>query len=95
MATIKTKSNLIHLDTERIKRRGDEPMGGAETLDEYEFLIDNGTHPLLAAQMLGVPYANLQKLARDHERSGLFNRMDIGEWNRFAHDNHIPSRWAA
>lgn len=83
---VKTKSNLIHLDVERIKRRGDLPMNGAETLDEFEFLIDGGTHPL-AAQMLGVPYANLQKIARDYERVGLFNRMDIGEWQRFAHDN--------
>lgn len=66
MATIKTKSNLIHLDVERINRRGDDPMGASETLDEFEFLIDAGTHPLLAAQLLGVNYDSLQKLAARH-----------------------------
>lgn len=92
---VKTKSNLIHLDVERIKRRGDKPMSGAETLDEFEYLIEAGTHPLLAAQMLGVPYGNLQKLARDLKRPGLFTRVDIGAWNRHDHDNHKRSRWTA
>lgn len=88
MATIKTKSNLIHLDAERIARRGDKPMEGAETLGEFEHLLDAGTHPLLAAQMLGVPYANLERLANRHGRSDLFTRVDIGEWDRF----RLPER---
>ncbi len=95
MATIKTKSTLIHLDRERIARRGDQPMGGEETLDEFEYLLDADTHPLLAAQMLGVPYGNLMTLAARHGREGLFTRMDIGEWDQFAHDKGNQYRRAA
>lgn len=82
-APVKTRGNLIHLDAERIARRGDRPMDGAETLDEFEFLIDSGVHPLLAAQMLGVRYDTLNKLASNHGRGELFTRIDIGLWNRF------------
>lgn len=80
---IKTNPTLIHLDAERIKRRGDKPMDGAETLDEFTFLIDSGVHPLLAAQMLGVKYDSIQKLAERHGRTGLFDRIDIYEWKRY------------
>lgn len=79
---VKTNTNLIHLDEERIKRRGDKPMSGPEVLDEFEFLLNAGTHPLLAAQMLGVKYDNLQRLAGRHGRVGLFGRVDIGAWKR-------------
>lgn len=81
---IKTNPTLIHLDAERMKRRGDKPMDGAETLDEFEYLIDSGVHPLLAAQQLGVKYSNLMKLAGNHGRDGLFTRVDIGLWDRYS-----------
>lgn len=80
---VKTRTNLIHLDAERIARRGDTQMSGAETLDEFEFLIDAGTHPLLAAQLLGVRYDTLNKLASNHGRGELFTRIDIGLWDRY------------
>lgn len=81
---IKTKTNLIHLDVERIKRRGEKPMAGPEVLDEFEFLLEVGTHPLLAAQELGIPYENLHKLATRYGRSDLFGRVDIGLWDRYS-----------
>lgn len=79
---------LIHLDRERMKRRGEKKMSGSEMLDEFEYLLDAGTHPLLAAQMLGVNYQTLNKVANRHGRNDLFARVDIGAWNRFA----LPDR---
>lgn len=86
-AVIKTNPKIVHLDRERIKRRGDKPMAGPEVLDEFEFLTDAGTHPMLAAQMLGMKYATLVSLANRWGRSELINRSDVGYWNRFRHDN--------
>lgn len=80
---IKTNTNLIHLDAERIQRRGDKPMTGPEVLDEFEFLIDTGAHPLLAAQLLGVKYKTLHKLALRYGRAELFTRVDIALWDRY------------
>jgi hypothetical protein len=85
---VKIKTNLIHLDAERIKRRGDKPMIGPELLDEFEFLLDAGTHPLLAVELLGADYANLQRLASRYGRVGLFARVDIGAWKR----DQLPER---
>ena len=82
-AAVKTRTNLIHLDAERIARRGDRGMSGPETLDEFEFLIDTGTHPLLAAQLLGVRYDTLNKIASRYGRGELFTRIDIGAWDRY------------
>lgn len=79
-------AELIHLDRERMERRGDKPMTSTELLDEFEYLLDNDVHPYLAAQQLGVKYDSLNKLAARHGRSELFHRVDPGAWNRYAFD---------
>ncbi|WP_144795729.1 hypothetical protein [Microbacterium paludicola] len=91
---VRQNKNVSYLDAERIKRRGDKPMEGPEVLDEFEFLISAGTHPLLAAQMLGMKYATLGKLAGRHNRQELLSLFDIGEWDRYKHDNNQYGRAA-
>lgn len=81
-------SNLIHLDRERMKRRGDTRMVGAELIDEVVFLLDQGTHPLLAAEMVGRDWDSITRTARGLGRSEEVCRFDIDEWRRFT----IPDR---
>ena len=66
---------LIYLDRERTKRRGDKPMKAAEKLAELEWLLDAGTHPEHAAAQLGTNVDALIKLARDHSRMDLVRRI--------------------
>lgn len=65
---------LIYLDKERIRLRGDEPMGGSEKLDEAEWLRDGGLHQLVVARQLGSTWESLGKLAYRH------GRVDLGGW---------------
>lgn len=73
----------IELDAERTKARGDSPMTSAEVLDELVWLLDGGTHPHLAAQMLGKSWEALTKAAERAGRSAEINRIDIDEWRRY------------
>lgn len=80
----RSRSNLIHLDEERMARRGDKPMDGAETLDEVVYLLDAGVHPYLAAQQLGRSWQSLVKLAERYGRSDELHRGDLDEWRRYS-----------
>lgn len=66
-----SSSNLIYLDRERVARRGDKPMTGAEKLDEAQWLLDGGVHPEVVAAQLGATVAGLAKLAERHRRREL------------------------
>lgn len=79
-------SDLIYLDKERIVRRGDKPMSGAEKLDEAEWLRDGGMHQLVIASRLGTTVSALEKLAYRH------GRVDLGNW--FTLMKH-QARWSA
>lgn len=68
-------TNLIYLDPERMKRRGDMPMTGGEKLDELLWLLDAGDHPENAARKLGTNTNALIKLARDYGRMTLATRI--------------------
>jgi hypothetical protein len=77
---------LIYLDKERIARRGDKPMGGAEKLDEAEWLREGGLHQLVVAQRLGTTVKALEKLAYRHER------VELGSWFALMKNQ---ARWAS
>ncbi|MDY0828562.1 hypothetical protein SK224_05410 [Microbacterium sp. BG28] len=87
----RTRSNLIHLDEERMARRGERPMDGAETLDELVYLLDAGVHPYLAAQMLGKTWAALLKLADRYGRSEEIVRDDLDAWRRYSAPDRRPA----
>lgn len=70
-----TKSNLIHLDVERMKRRGDKPMRGAEKIVELEWLLDAGVHPSHAVAQLGTNLGAMTKMCRDYDRHDLAARV--------------------
>lgn len=78
---------LIYLDKERIARRGDKPMKGAETLDEAQWLRDGGMHQLVVARQLGTTWNNLERLAYRH------GRQELGAW--FALMKHDTLRVAS
>jgi len=75
-AYTKIRWNLIHLDAERMRRRGDKPMTGAEQLDELEWLLDMGDHPIHAAMKLGSTPTALAMAARRHGHGDTANLMD-------------------
>lgn len=78
-------SNLIQLDTERRRLRGEKkPLQGAELIDEVVFLLDQGTHPLQAAQQLGRDWDSILRTARGLGRSAEVCRSDIDEWRRYS-----------
>lgn len=79
-------NDLIYLDRERMRRRGDKPMTGAEKLDEAEWLRDGGTHQLVVARRLGTTVAALEKLAYRHDRVELGNWFALMKWQ---------GRWSA
>lgn len=64
-------TNLIHLDRERMKRRGDKPMDGVEKLDEAQWLLNGGLIPENVARQLGTNANALAKLAERHGRVDL------------------------
>lgn len=88
-------NELIDLDAERAARRVEKKMTVPELLDEFEWLLDGGVHPLLAAQQLGVKYATLNKYAALHGRSELFHRVDIGAWDRYVLESRSGWGYAA
>lgn len=77
-------TNLIHLDRERMKRRGDKKMTRTELVDEVVFLLDQGTHPLMVAQQLGYSWKAITKAADVLGRSGEIIRGDMDEWRRYS-----------
>ncbi|MDQ1205064.1 hypothetical protein [Microbacterium sp. SORGH_AS_0862] len=81
-------SNLINLDTERTKRRGATAMTGKELVDEVVFLLDQGTHPLLIADTMGLKWASILRAAARLGRSDELNRIDLDEWRRWT----LPER---
>lgn len=91
-----SSSNVIHLDRERAKRRSEsKPMSGAELIDEVVFLLDQGTHPLMVAQMLGKPWTTITKAASRAGRSAEVIRGDIDEWRRYTFPDHSGWGYAA
>ncbi len=50
---------------------GTRPLTGVELLDEVQWLIDNGTHPLLVAQLLSRSPGSIAKAARKAGRGRL------------------------
>ncbi len=79
-------NELIYLDAERMKRRGDTRMSGAEQLDEAEWLRGGGTHQLVVARQLGTTVGNLEKLAYRH------GRVELGNWFALMKNQ---ARWAS
>lgn len=77
-------NELIHLDRERMERRGDTPMTSAEVIDELVWLLDGGTHPLVAAEILGKSWPTLTKAAERLGRGDEINRIDAEEWRRYS-----------
>lgn len=73
---------LIYLDKERIKLRGDKSLKGAEKLAELEWLLDGGVFPAHAATQLGTNVGALTKLARDHDRLDLARRIALAGTRR-------------
>lgn len=67
-------NDLIYLNAERRKRRGDKPMTGAEKLVELQWLMEGGVHQTVAARQLGSSMVGLAKLAYRH------GRKDLGSW---------------
>lgn len=67
--------DLIYLDVERIARRGDTRMTGAEKVAEAEWLLDGGTHPDHIAAQLGTNVLALIKACRDNGRKDLGRRL--------------------
>jgi len=55
----------------RRTKRLEPPMRGDELLDEVEYLINCGTHPVMAAQMLHRTPAALERYAQRFGRRGL------------------------
>lgn len=88
-------SNLIHLDAERRQRRGDKKLSRRELIDEVVWLLDGGTHPLLAARLLGTSWATITRYANLQGRSDEVIRQDISEWNRYAFQSGEVKRRAA
>ncbi|OJU41795.1 MAG: hypothetical protein BGN97_03565 [Microbacterium sp. 69-10] len=70
---------LIHLDAERIARRGDTAMTGAEKVAEAEWLLDGGIHPDHIAAQLGTNVLALIKACRDYGRKDLGRRLSAGQ----------------
>lgn len=68
-------SNPIHLDRERMKRRGDRRMTGIEKLEELAWLLEAGEHPAHAAAQLGTNVEALDKLARDRGRLDVLTQL--------------------
>lgn len=84
-----SNKNLIHLDRERMNRRGEgRSLKGGELIDEVVFLLGQGTHPLMIAQQTGRDWDSILRTARGIERSAEVNRVDIEEWRRYT----IPDR---
>lgn len=70
---------LIYLDTERMKLRGDTAMSGEEKVAEAEWLLDGGTHPDHIAAQLGTNVLALIKACRDHGRRDLARRIAVAQ----------------
>lgn len=51
-------------------------MTGVERLDEAEWLLDGGLHPIVVAQQLGAKLETLMRLAERHNRQGLASRLN-------------------
>lgn len=77
-------SNVIHLDAERGKRRGEKPMGRAELIDEVVFMLGQGVHPLMIAQTIGKSWRTITKAANALGRSSEVNVIDLDEWRRYS-----------
>ncbi len=71
------------LDRVAVVAPGDKPMSSAEMLDEVVWLLDGGTHPLVAARMVGKSWATITKAADRLGRSHEIIRQDIDEWRRY------------
>lgn len=69
-------SKLIHLDKERMKRRGDRKMGSVEQLDEAAWLLGGGLIPIVVAEQLGTNLVALAKAAYRHKRDDLHRIFD-------------------
>lgn len=88
-------NDLIYLDAERIARRGDTRMTGAEKLAEAEWLLDGGTHPDHIARQLGTNVGALNKLARDHEQFDLARRISAAQVRRDGTPGRTHTYWPA
>lgn len=84
-------ADLIYLDKERTRLRGDKPMTGAEKLDELQWLLDAGVHPAHAAAQLGAKVGSLETLANRHGRAELSATLKAAALRADA----VPPHWRA
>ena len=52
-----------------------KPMSGRELVEEYEWLISNGVHPLLAAEQLKRKPSALARMLYRYDRNDLANKL--------------------